>query len=316
MLPSPADVLAAGFRLRGIVERTPLVRSKALSARAGTDVWLKCENLQRTGSFKLRGATNALVALTAAERARGVVASSAGNHGLGLAHAARALGVQARIFVPAAAPEVKRRGILALGADVNDDAADYDAAHDAAQAYARDHGKTFVNPCAGDALLAGQGTVALEIIEELPTAGTFVVPVGGGGLVGGIAALVRTVLPSARIVGVQSDATNAMAASLAAGTRVDVPVPPSLADGLTGQIDDEGFAIGREAIDAMVTVPESAIAEAMRWLAREHELRVEGAGAVTTAALLHGLLPGLTGPVVAVISGGNVDDARWSAITA
>lgn len=316
MLPSPADVLAAGFRLRGIVERTPLVRSKALSARAGTDVWLKCENLQRTGSFKLRGATNALAALTAAERARGVVASSAGNHGLGLAHAARALGVQARIFVPAAAPEVKRRGILALGADVNDDAADYDAAHDAAQAYARDHGKTFVNPCAGDALLAGQGTVALEIIEELPAAGTFVVPVGGGGLVGGIAALVRTVLPSARIVGVQSDATNAMAASLAAGTRVDVPVPPSLADGLTGQIDDEGFAIGREAIDAMVTVPESAIAEAMRWLAREHELRVEGAGAVTTAALLHGLLPGLTGPVVAVISGGNVDDARWSAITA
>ena len=314
MLPSPADILAAAYRLRGVTERTPLIRSTALSARVGTNVWLKCENLQRTGSFKLRGATNALAALSDEQRARGVVASSAGNHGLGVAHAARALGVRALIFVPATAPEVKRRGIVALGASVDDSQPDYDAAHHAAQAYAREHGMSFVNPCAGDALLAGQGTVALEIIEELPTACTFVVPVGGAGLVGGMAALIRAVLPAARIVGVQSEATNAMTASLASGARVDVPVLPTLADGLAGQIDDEGFAIGRVSIDAMVLVRETEIAESIRWLAREHELRVEGAGAVATAALLHGLVPDLAAPVVAVISGGNVDDARWRAI--
>lgn len=292
------------------------MRSAGLGARAGTDVWLKCENQQRTGSFKLRGATNALAALTAGQRARGVIASSAGNHGLGVAHAARALGVHARIFVPRSAPDVKRRGIVALGAEVDDASPDYDAAHHAAEQFAREHDMTFVNPCAGEALLAGQGTVALEIIEELPTVRTFVVPVGGGGLVGGMAALIRAVLPEARIVGVQSEITNAMAASLAAGTRVDVPVLPTLADGLAGQIDDEGFAIGRAAIDTMITVRESEIAEAMRWLGREHDLRAEGSGAVTTAALLHGLAPDLAGPVAVVVSGGNVDDARWAAITA
>jgi threonine dehydratase len=314
MLPSPADVLAAGYRLRGITVRTPLVQSGGLGVHAGTGVWLKCENLQRTGSFKLRGATNALAALTDEQRARGVVASSAGNHGLGLAHAARTLGARARIFIPATAPDVKRRGILALGAEVDDGYPDYDAAHQAAERFAAEHGMTFVNPCAGEELLAGQGTVALEIIEELPAVRTFVVPVGGGGLVGGMAALIRAVLPAARIVGVQSDATNAMAASLAAGTRVDVPVVPTLADGLAGQVDDEGFAIGRVAIDTMVTVRETEIADAMRWLAREHELRAEGSGAVATAALLHGHVASISGPVAVVISGGNVDDTRWSAI--
>ena len=276
MLPSPAEVLAAAHRLRGVIARTPLLRSPGLSASAGAGVWLKCENRQHTGSFKLRGATNALAALSVEQRARGVVASSAGNHGLGLAHAAQTLGVRARIFVPRTAPDVKRRGILALGADVDDAYPDYDTAHRAAEAYARGHDLTFVNPCAGEALLAGQGTVALEIIEELPTARTFVVPVGGGGLVGGMSALIRAVVPDACIVGVQSDVTNAMAASLAAGSRVDVPVVPTLADGLAGQIDDEGLAIGRVAIDTMVTVGEMEIAEAMRWLAREHALRAKG----------------------------------------
>jgi threonine dehydratase len=315
VLPSPADIIAAAHRLRGVVERTPLLPSPALGTRVGADVWLKCENRQRTGSFKLRGATNALASLDAGQRARGVVASSAGNHGLGLADAARALGVRARIFVPATAPEVKRLGILALGAEVDDGSPDYDAAHRAAEEFARRNDMTFVNPCAGVPLLAGQGTVALEIIEELPTVRTFVVPVGGGGLVGGMSALIRAVLPAARIVGVQSEATNAMAASLASGQRVEVPVIPTLADGLAGQIDDEGLAIGRVAIDAMITVRESEIAEAMRWLAHEHDLRAEGSGAVATAALLHALVPDLEGPVAAVVSGGNVDDARWRTIT-
>ena len=314
MLPSPADVLAAGHRLRGVIERTPLVPSPALAERAGADVHLKCEQLQRTGSFKIRGAYNALAALSVEVRQRGVVASSAGNHGLGLAWAAKQLGVRVKIFVPAGAPSVKREGIVAFGAEVDASQPDYDAAHHVAEQYAREHGLVFVHPCAGEALLAGQGTVGLEILEELPRVTTMIVPVGGGGLIGGIAALVRAVAPAVRLVGAQSAKTNAMAASLAAGRRVDVPVSPTLADGLAGQIDDEGYAIGRASLDEIVTVTEQEIAAAIAWLSHEHDMRVEGSGAVGVAALLHGRTRRLVSPVAVVISGGNIDDTRWRAI--
>ena len=314
MLPPAAAVLAAGHRLRGVVERTPLVPSRALSARANADVHLKCENRQRTGSFKIRGAYNVLAMLTTDEQARGVVASSAGNHGLGLAWAAKRLGIRATIFVPATAPSVKRDGIVALGANVDESQPDYDAAHRVAEEFARSHDMVFVNPCAGALLLAGQGTVALEILEELPNVCTMVVPVGGGGLIGGVASLVRVVAPHVRLIGVQSVKTNAMAASMAAGHRVEVPVPPTLADGLAGQIDDEGFAIGRASLDEIVTVTEQEIAEAIAWLSHEHDMRVEGSGAVGVAALLHQRAPSIVSPVAVVVSGGNIDDARWRAI--
>lgn len=314
MLPPATDILAAASLLRGVIKRTPLVHSPALSARAGVEVHLKCEQLQRTGSFKIRGAYNVLATLPTEARVRGVVASSAGNHGLGIAHAAKALGIRARIFVPATAPRVKRDGIVALGAEVDASQPDYDAAHRGAEEYAREHDMTFVNPCSGDALLAGQGTVGLEILEELPRAMTMVVPVGGGGLVGGIAALVRRVAPAIRIVGAQSARTNAMAASLAAGHRVDVAVPPTLADGLAGQIDDEGFEIGRASLDEIQTVTEQEIAAAIAWLSHEHDLRVEGSGAVGVAALLHGRIQTLVSPVAVVLSGGNIDDLRWRAV--
>jgi threonine dehydratase len=314
MLPPAADVLAAAHRLRGLIERTPLVRSEGLSTATGADVYLKGEHRQRTGSFKLRGATNALASLSPDEKARGVVASSAGNHGLGVAHSARALGIRARIFVPRTAPDVKRDGIAALGAELDATYAHYDDAHHAAMEYAAAQGMTFVNPCAGDALLAGQGTVGLEILEELPRLRTIVVPVGGGGLVGGIAALVRAVAPSVRILGTQSVKTNAMAASLAAGRRVDVPTPPTLADGLTGQIDDEGFEIGRLSIDEMIVVTEEEMAEAIAWLAHRHDARVEGSGAVGVAAVRSGRIASLAGDVAVVISGGNIDERRWRTI--
>lgn len=314
MLPTPADVLAAADRLRGVIETTPLVHSPALSARARAEVYLKCEQRQRTGSFKIRGAYNALALLPADVRRRGVVASSAGNHGLGLAWAARELGVRARIFVPATAPAVKREGIAALGAELDTTQADYDAAHRIAEGYASEHGMTFVNPCAGRSLLAGQGTVGLEIVEELPDVATMLVPVGGGGLIGGIAGYVRSAAPHVRLVGAQSAKTNAMAASLAAGRRVDVPVPPTLADGLAGQIDDEGFAIGRAALDEIVTVTEQEIAAAIAWLSHEHDVRVEGSGAVGVAALLHQRVRAPASPVAVVLSGGNIDDTRWRSI--
>ncbi len=314
MLPRPADVLAASLRLRGVVDRTPLLASPALGVHAGVAVFLKCEERQRTGSFKIRGAFNVLATLPEEQRARGVVASSAGNHGLGLAWAAKELGARATIFVPVTAPAVKREGIVALGATVDATQPDYDAAHAAAEAFAREHDLVFVNPCAGAALLAGQGTVAVEILEELPAVATMVVPVGGGGLVGGIAALTRAVAPEVRVVGAQGARTNAMAASLAAGRRVEVAVPPTLADGLAGQIDDEGFAIGRAALDEIVTVTEQEIAAAIAWLSHEHDMRVEGSGAVGVAALLHGRAGALASPVVVIVSGGNIDDTRWRAI--
>jgi threonine dehydratase len=220
------DVLAAYERIRSAVRRTRLVRSAALSEIAGGDVFLKLENEQITGSFKVRGALNALAALPEPVRKRGVVASSAGNHGLGVAYAARELGVPATIFVPTAAPKVKRDGIAALGATLDASEPHYDAAMSAAKAFAAERGLTYVNPCLGDPLLAGQGTVALEILSELPDVSSIVVPVGGGGLLGGVASLVRRVAPDVRILGAQSVNTAAMSRSVAAGKVVEIPVAP------------------------------------------------------------------------------------------
>src|SRR3712207_438643 len=216
-----ADVLAAAERIRQTVRRTRLVRSAALSESAGGDVYLKLENEQLTGSFKVRGALNALAALPESVRRRGVVASSAGNHGMGVAFAARELGVPATIFVPSTAPKVKRDGIAGLGATLDTSQPHYDAAMVAAKAFAVERGLTYVNPCLGDALLAGQGTVALEILSDLPSVASIVVPVGGGGLLGGIASLARRVAPDVRILGAQSVNTAAMSRSVAAGRGVE-----------------------------------------------------------------------------------------------
>ena len=196
-----------------------------------------------------------------------MVVASAGNHGLGIAYAARTLGIRARVFVPSTAPSVKRDGIAAMGAEVDASQPDYDAAHEAALAWREREGMTFVSPCTGRPLLAGQGTVGLEILEDLPQVRTLVVPVGGGGLAGGIAVLVRAVAPHVRIVGAQSELTNAMAASLRPGAGRRFP-GATLADGLAGQVDDEGVLIGRFALDEIVVVTEEQIADAMRWLAR------------------------------------------------
>jgi len=277
MIPTPVEIRAAAERLRGITQRTPLVPSPELSFELGTPVYLKCENLQRTGSFKLRGAFNVLATLSESERQRGVVASSAGNHGLGIALGAKLLGIRARVFVPSSAPAVKREGIAALGAEVDESQPDYDGAHALALRHAAESGCTFVNPCAGATLLAGQGTIALEVLDALPSVRTMVVPVGGGGLVGGIAALLRAETPHVRIVGAQTAVTNAMSKSLAASRLESVPVVPTLADGLAGQIDEEGLAIGQFAIDELRIVEETEVADAIAWVSNAHDMRVEGA---------------------------------------
>lgn len=308
-----SDVLAAAHRVRGLVRQTPLVESPALSEIAGQPVYLKLENEQITGSFKVRGAMNALATMPPEVRARGVVASSAGNHGLGVAYAARHFGIPATVFVPSTAPRVKRDGIAALGATVDARQPHYDAAMDEAKRYAAAHGATFINPCLGDPLLAGQGTVALEIMESLPAVATLVVCVGGGGLLGGCASLVRRVAPEVRILGAQSVNTAAMARSLEAGRLVEIENVPTLADGLAGQIDEEALDIGRHALDGIAALDEDAIADAIAWLADVHGVRAEGSGAVGVAAVMTGALGPLAGPVAVIVSGGNIDADRFAA---
>ena len=314
MLLPPDSIAAAYERLRDVVLRTPLRRSEGLSEHVGGDVFLKLECEQRTGSFKVRGAFNALATATERERSRGVVASSAGNHGMGVAFAARHFGVPATIFVPSSAPRVKKEGIAKLGASVDDSEPDYDAAMVRAKCEAAARGMLFVNPCIGDAVLAGQGTVALEILEEMPSLRALVVPVGGGGLLGGSASYVRARAPDVRILGAQSVETAAMSRSLAAGRVVDIPVRFTLADGLAGQIDEEALAIGRASLDEIVTVEESAIAGAIRWLHAHEGIRVEGSGAVAVAALLEGRFTTLPTPAVLVVSGGNIDPERHAGL--
>jgi threonine dehydratase len=289
-------------------------RSGSLSERLGGDVFLKLECHQTTGSFKVRGALNALMTLSDESRRRGVVASSAGNHGLGVAYAARALAMTATIFVPSTAPAVKRDGIAALGATLDTSQPDYDRAMEAAKAFARERGLEFINPCLGDPLLAGQGTVAVEILADLPSVAAIVTPVGGGGLLGGIGCFTRAVSPTTAILGVQGDNTAAMARSVEARKVVAIPVTPTIADGLAGQIDEEALDIGMYSLDEITTVSERSIERAIAWLARGPGIRVEGSGAVGVAAILEGRLHKLQTPAVVVISGGNIDEARHSEI--
>lgn len=315
VLPSAREVREAHARIRPFVTHTRMIRSDALAEVVGGEGWLKLENEQEGGSFKLRGALNAVLTLTESEQGAGVVVSSAGNHGIGIAMAAARAGVRAKVFVPSTAPQVKRETIAALGAEVDASQPSYDAAEDAARAFAARTGATFVSPCTGRALLAGAGTVALEMLESVPTLRTLVVCVGGGGLVGGVGGFVRDAAAGVRVLGAQSVRTNAMSLALAAGHAVDVPDLPTLADGLAGRVDDEMFRQGRAALDAIVTVEERDIADAIAWCHREHGLVVEGSGAVGIAALRAKALRPQAFPVGVILSGRNLDRDRWTALT-
>jgi len=316
ILPAVSAVRDAAQRLRSFLPPSRLVRSDALSDAIGVEVWLKLELENPTGSFKVRGAYNVLAGLSDAERARGVVASSAGNHGLGVAYAARAFHTPAMLYVPSNAPQVKKDGIRALGAIVNDEAPDYDAAMVVAKAHAARDGIRYINPCLGLDLLAGQGTVALEVLEQLPTVQTVMICTGGGGLLGGMGAVLRDLAPPVRVVGVQTVETAAMSTSVQAGHVVDWPSTPTLADGLAGQIDEDALHIGQVCADELLVVSEEELGETIAWLQRTAGMAVEGAGAVTVAALRHGHLKAPAGPLVAVVSGRNIDRTRLDTLLA
>jgi len=312
--PSLDDVRAAARRLEGVARRTPLERSDALSELAGADVHLKLEGVQRTGSFKLRGAYNGVALLSPEERARGLVTASAGNHGQGVALAARLVGARAVVFVPEGAPEVKRRRIARFGAEVRLVPGGYDDAHAAAVAFAAGAGATFVSAFSDPAVVAGQGTVGLELFDELPGVRTIVAPVGGGGLIGGIGIVARALGHGVRVVGVQTDETAAMHASLAAGRPTSTHYGPTLCEGLSGDVDEPGLALVREVVDEVVLVSEEAVRRAIRWLYVEEGVVAEGSAAAAAAALLEGAVRGLEGPAAVVLSGSNLDAARLASI--
>jgi threonine dehydratase len=211
---------------------------------------------------------------------------------------------------------VKRDGIAAHGARVDATAESYDAAERAARRFAAETGAAFLSPCSGRALLAGAGTVALEILADLPDVRTIVAAVGGGGLTGGMGGFLRGAAPGVRLLGAQSELTNAMTLALATGKPTDIPDRPTLCDGLAGLVDAEMLSQGQRALDAIVTVREEAVAHAIRWLHREHALRVEGSGAAAVAALLDRAIVPQAFPLAIVVSGANIDEARWRACLA
>lgn len=303
-----ADVQTATDRIRTIAWRTPLIPSPWLSELFGATVWLKLETVQATGSYKIRGAANALTRLKASRPdVTAVVTASAGNHGQGVALAASRLGMRARVHMPVSAPDAKRRGLARLGAEIVD-APTYDAAESQAQDEAQ-RGGVYVRPYNDADVIAGAGTVALEMLDERPDIDTFIVPLGGGGLLSGTAIVARARVPKAVLIGAEAVASPVFSTALAVGRPVPVEVHDTLADGLAGNMDPDSqtFAIVRDLVDRVVDVPESAIAQAMRDLILQERLVVEGAAATAVAAMAAGDL-NLQGRNVGVIlSGRNVD---------
>ncbi len=305
------DVRAAAARLRGSVFHTPARRSEWLSDATGADVFLKLEIVQPTGSYKIRGAFNAAMAVREREPAARLVTASAGNHGLGLARAARQMSLPLTVFVPSGAPRAKIDPIRASGAAV-EFCPTYDEAERAAKRSAASDGALYISPYSHPDVMAGAGTIALELIDDLATVDAIVVPVGGGGLISGIAIAARALLPAVEIIGVEVEASCPFTRSLAAGQIVPIDVKPSIADGLTGNLDPDTitFDVVRRLVSRIEVVDEGALRRALRDVVLQEHVIVEGAAAVGVAALLSGGLDFARRSVVVILTGANIDRER------
>jgi threonine dehydratase len=302
---------AAGV-IGGVVQRTPIIYSSSFSELLGFGCYLKLENLQKTGSFKVRGAYNKLSSLTDDERAAGVVAASSGNHAQGVAWAATLLGIESTIVMPETAPIIKQVAARSYGARVIFHGSTFGEAYERALGLAADKGFTFIPPFDDELVIAGQGTVGLEIAEELPEADLVVVQVGGGGLISGVAAAVKERIKGVRVVGVEAEASPSCTESLKAGRSVPIESRPTIADGIAvKEIGQKTFPLIKEYVDGVVLVGEEAIAGAIVKFLERKKLVVEGAGAVPLAAAIDGKIEGkIDGPIkkaVFVVSGGNID---------
>jgi len=288
------------------VRKTPLELSYFLSDVAATDVHLKLENWQKTGSFKIRGALNKICTLTPEEKARGIITASAGNHGLGVACAARLHGISGKIVVPQNASQAKIRALERYDVELIVHGADYDDAEAIALEIQRNEQLTFVHAFDDAEIIAGQGTIALEILEQLAEVQTIVVPVGGGGLISGLAVAAKALRPEIRVVGVQSEASPAMVAALQAGKIRETPIAGTIADGLAGRsVSERTLHLVQTHVDDVILVSENAIRQAMRMLLAEEHMVAEGSAAVGVAALLEQKFQA-SGATVVIITGRNV----------
>ncbi|MEU9335995.1 pyridoxal-phosphate dependent enzyme [Streptomyces sp. NPDC048290] len=312
---TPDDIRAAAVRLAGVAHRTPVVRSRTLDALVGAEVLLKCENFQRVGAFKFRGAYHAASRLTPARLARGIAAYSSGNHAQAVALAARELGSSAVIVMPEDAPAAKRAATEGYGAEI----VTYDRYTEdrvaLGEALAAERGLTLIPPYEHPHVIAGQGTAALELLEEAGELDALLTPVGGGGLIAGSATIAKALHPRVRMIGVEPESGDDTHRSLAAGRRVTIPVPHTIADGQALPTPGElTFSVNRRLVDEIALVGEDEIRAAMRFAFERLKIVVEPSGATPLAALLSGRTTPLTGRIGVIISGGNIDTDRFTAL--
>lgn len=305
----PYDLIVeATDRLAKRVRRTELIHSHHFSEKLGFPLYFKCENLQRTGSFKIRGALNFMTAQPRENLANGVITASAGNHAQGVAFSADLLGVRAKIFMPESTPPQKVFATRDYGAEVALTGRNFDEACAAAVKAGKESGALFVHPFDDQLVMAGQGTIGLELLHDLPEMANILIPIGGGGLISGIASAIKAANPRVRIIGVEAAAAPSMHYSLKKGGIVEAPLAFSLADGIAvKRVGRNTFPIVRELVDEVVLVEEEEIAQAIVSLLERTKLLVEGAGAVTLAALLNHRVSDISGKTVCLLSGGNID---------
>ncbi|MEA4826930.1 MAG: threonine ammonia-lyase [Clostridium sp.] len=309
------SVKKAQENIKGVARRTPLFYSSTFSNKSGYNIYFKCENKQKTGAFKIRGAYNKIVNLSKEERKKGVIASSAGNHAQGVAYAAAAFGIKSTIVMPTTAPQAKVQATKGYGAEVVQYGEVYDECYAKALEIQKESGATFVHPFNDEDVIAGQGTIALEILEDLPETNAILVPIGGGGLISGIALTAKTLKPDIKIIGVQAEKIASTRASLEKGKLVTLNGIKSLADGISVKTPgDITFEYMKKYVDEVVTVSEDEIAYAVFSLIETSKLISEGAGAVALAAILSDKINISGSNIVALISGGNIDIAMISKI--
>jgi threonine dehydratase len=311
------DIDHARKRIADLVAPSPLIRSPQLSGQLGADVWLKLENLQPPGSFKLRGAANKILAMSPEQRARGVIASSAGNHGVAVAYVAGLLGVRATICVPETVDRVKLQAILDFGGEAVLKGATFDEANEESRRLQEQRGLEYVHPFDDPHVIAGQGTIGLELLDELPDLAVVIAAVSGGGLAGGIGIALKSRQRPAHLIGASAAHAATMVASLGAGHPVDLPYRETLAEVLTGGIELRNrwsFDAVRRFVDGHVLVTEEEIAAAMRFALSAHHVLAEGGGAVAIAAALAGKVSPGGGSLAIVVSGGNVDPSKFLAL--
>ncbi|MEK4822596.1 threonine ammonia-lyase [Priestia sp. FSL R5-0680] len=301
------DIFLANQRIKDFIVKTPLSHSYSLSLLSESEIWFKLENLQKTGSFKIRGALNKITLLNETEKKKGVITASAGNHAQGVALAAKHFGVLAKVVVPKDTPDTKKNSIKKLGAELIIHGANYDEAELHAYRLSEKLGMTFIHAFEDKDVICGQGTIGLECLLESPDFDIILVPAGGGGLISGIAIAAKSINPNIKVIGIQSEASPPWYYSFKAKKLVDVTYKKSIADGLHGGIGKENLKLALNYIDDFILVTEKEIEKAMSWLATEYHYMVEGSGAVGIAAILNEKIDVKNKKVLNVISGGNVD---------